>query len=162
MRSKVPQLREDIPLLTPYCENCLKRHPTRYCPSLNQSHSSEPSLQQSSVIVKQCMDFSRVSDIKTPELTPHQQPYLTNELYTKQSSHSCHTSNYRPYRFPSSQLNVGMRDHFRNRFSASIPYIGAFRACWTLPLLVVVSTVAKLTLQLKWSDSSLWFRKSPF
>ena len=135
MRSKVPQLREDIPLLTPYCENCFKEHPTRYCPCVNQSHPSELSRQQSSVIVKQSMDFSRVSDIKAPEITPHQQPvdtlnsHLVNELDTKQSSLSCHTSNYRSNRYPPSQLNLKMRGHFRNRFSASIPYIGAFRAC---------------------------------
>ena len=135
MRSKVPKQRKDIPLLTPYCENCFKLHPTWYCPSVNQSHLSEPSLQQSSGFVKQSMDFSRGSDTKVPQLTSHHQPvdtsdsHLVNELDTKQSSRSRRTSNYRSNRFPPSQVNVEMKGHFKNRFSASIPYIGALRVC---------------------------------
>ena len=135
MRSKVPKQRQGIPLLTPYCESCFKPHPTWYCPSLNQSHSSEPSLQQSSVIVEQSMDFSRGSDIKAPQLTPHQQhsddprATLANESVTKESSRFHRALNHSPRQFPSSQQKLEMISHFRNRLSTRIPYVGALRVC---------------------------------
>ena len=153
MKSKVSQPRDEIPLLTPYCDNCFEYHPTWYCTYTDQFHSSELTPQHPSAIVERSTDISLQSepkglisgyqthgvyknnDIRTPHFTLHQQhsdgPRSTpaNNSETKESFHFHRAWNNFSSQFPSSQHKLEMNSHFRNRLATRSLYVGALRSC---------------------------------
>ena len=144
MISKIPQPREGLPILTPYCVHCLDCHPSQYCSTQQQAElydlpASLPSVgtdkgRNLSVLKAHVRRSSRSSHVSEEYKTiDRANPDMLTPSQGSMATPPCHEAKM-PLHHPYRSIHIsprfhGVASHLMHRPPTHNPYVGVLSVC---------------------------------